>query len=242
MYADASTGTGTSGGEPRRATRRRVTIADVARRAGVSKGLVSLALNDRYGVAPATRARILRAASELDWRPSHVARALTHERAYAVGFVLARPAELLATDPFFPAFIAGVEAELSARHLALVLQVVPNVDEELETYRQLAAHRRVDGFIVADLRVGDPRPGFLKGMGLHAVTLGRPDGRRQCPAAVLDDRPGVVAAVDHLARSGPPADRLRRRPRGLPARTAPPRRLARHPGSHRAAGRTGRRR
>ncbi len=168
----------------------------------MSKGLVSLALNNRYGVSLATRARILQAATDLDWRPSQAARALTHDRAYAMGFVLARPAELLAADPFFPAFIAGVEAELSARHSALVLQVVPSVDAELEAYRQLAAHRRVDGVLVADLRVGDPRPGFLTGMGLPAVTLGRPQGRRLCPAAVLDDRPGVVEAVEYLAGLG----------------------------------------
>jgi DNA-binding LacI/PurR family transcriptional regulator len=144
----------------------------------------------------------LQVADELDWQPSHVARALTKDRAYAVGFVLARPAELLAIDPFFPAFIAGVEAELSARHQALVLQVVPSIDEELAAYQRLAAHRRVDGVIVADLRLGDPRPGFLRAMGLPAVTLGRPQGRRLCPAAVLDDRPGVAAAVEHLADLG----------------------------------------
>ena len=54
----------------------RPTIADVARRAGVSKGLVSFALNDRPGVAPETRERILEAARELGWRPSLRARSL----------------------------------------------------------------------------------------------------------------------------------------------------------------------
>ena len=43
----------------------RPTIADVARAAGVSKGLVSFALNGRPGVAPDTRARILAAAADL---------------------------------------------------------------------------------------------------------------------------------------------------------------------------------
>lgn len=41
------------------------TISDVARRAGVSKGLVSFVFNDRPGVATATRERILAAAEEL---------------------------------------------------------------------------------------------------------------------------------------------------------------------------------
>ncbi len=179
-----------------------MTIVDVAGRAGVSKGLVSLALNDRPGVAPGTRDRILEVARELDWRPSQAALALTHDRAYAVGFVLARPARLLAADPFFPAFISGVEIELSARRSALVLQVVDGVEPELDAYRQLAGRRRVDGVIVADLRVGDPRPAFLARLGLPAVTLGRPDGRRRGPAVVLDDQSGVAAAVEHLVGLG----------------------------------------
>jgi DNA-binding LacI/PurR family transcriptional regulator len=57
---------------------------DVARRAGVSKGAVSFALNDRPGVAPETRDRILAAARELGWQPSTRARALSRSRAYAV--------------------------------------------------------------------------------------------------------------------------------------------------------------
>jgi DNA-binding LacI/PurR family transcriptional regulator len=57
--------------------RRRPTIADVARRAGVSATAVSFAVNDRPGVSPETRERILDVARELGWRPSASARALT---------------------------------------------------------------------------------------------------------------------------------------------------------------------
>lgn len=198
----------------RAARPRRATIVDVARRAGVSKGLVSFVLNGRPGVAPATRQRILAAVDELGWRPNQRARALVNDRAYAIGLVLARPAELLAVDPFFPAFIAGVEAELSARQASLVLQTVPSPDAEVTVYRQLADDRRVDGVIVADLRVDDPRPTALADICLPAVTLGRPDGADQdrdqerdqdydrAPAVVVDDIPGVIAGVDHLAALG----------------------------------------
>ncbi len=170
--------------------RRRATIVDVARHAGVSKGLVSFVVNDRPGVAPATRERILESVRELGWHPSQTARSLATERADAVGFVLARPAELLAADPFFPAFVAGIESELSARNASLVLQVVADLDAELEVYRRMAADHRVDGVLLADLRVDDPRPSVLAELGLPAVTLGRPDGRRPGPAVVLDDAPG----------------------------------------------------
>ena len=78
------------------------TIVDVARRAGVSKGAVSFALNDRPGLAPQTRDRILAAARDLGWQPSTRARALSWSRAYAVGLVMRRAPELLGADPFFP--------------------------------------------------------------------------------------------------------------------------------------------
>ena len=55
----------------------RPTIADVARVAGVSKGLVSFALNGRPGVSPESRTRILAAADELGWSPSIRARSLS---------------------------------------------------------------------------------------------------------------------------------------------------------------------
>jgi regulatory LacI family protein/aminoglycoside adenylyltransferase-like protein len=93
---------------------------DVARRAGVSKGAVSFALNDRPGVAPQTRDRILAAARELEWQPSTRAVALSRSRAFAVGLVMRRAPELLGADPFFPQFLAGVETALAERGSALV--------------------------------------------------------------------------------------------------------------------------
>ena len=54
---------------------KRPTIADIARRAGVSKVAVSYALNDRPGVSPAKRAMIKAIAEEIGWRPNSAARA-----------------------------------------------------------------------------------------------------------------------------------------------------------------------
>src|SRR5919108_3527958 len=137
--------------------KRRPTIADVARRAGVSKGAVSFALNGRPGVAAVTRQRILDAADALGWRPSHRARSLSVSRAFALGLVIARDPGLLGSDPFFPAFIAGVESVLASEGQALVLQVVGTGAAEEEGYRRLAQDSRVDGVFLTDLRRGDPR-------------------------------------------------------------------------------------
>ena len=181
---------------------RRPTISDVAHRAGVSKGAVSYALNNRPGVGTATRQRILAAAHELGWQPSHRARSLSTSQAFALGLVIARPPQLLGADPFFHFFIAGVETVLSEHGRALVLQVVPDAAAEEAGYRRLAAEGRVDGVFLSDLRHDDSRIALLEQIGLPAVTLNRPDAPSPFTAMCLDDRPGITAAVNHLVRLG----------------------------------------
>ncbi|MGW6276505.1 LacI family DNA-binding transcriptional regulator [Kribbella sp. NPDC055071] len=179
----------------------RPTIADVAARAGVSKGSVSFALNGRPGLAQATVDKILAAADELGWRPSNRARSLSVSKAFALGLVITRDPGVLSSDPFFPAFIAGVESVLAVRGQALVLQVVPPGDEE-NGYRRLARDGRVDGVFLSDLRHHDPRIELLVEIGLPAVTLNRPDGTSPFPAVILDDKPGTRAVVEHLIELG----------------------------------------
>src|SRR6201995_5643827 len=90
-------------------SRRRPTIADVARRAGVSPAAVSFAVNDRPGVSEETRERVLQVAQELGWRPSASARALTEARARAIGLVLGRDPEQLELDAFLVRFLSGLQ-------------------------------------------------------------------------------------------------------------------------------------
>jgi LacI family transcriptional regulator, repressor for deo operon, udp, cdd, tsx, nupC, and nupG len=180
----------------------RPTINDVARAAGVSKGAVSFALNDRSGLAPETRARILGVARDMGWTPSSRARALSVSRALAVGLVMARPPETLRADPFFPSFIAGVESELSGHGYALLLQVVPEHEGEQQTYRRLSHEGRVDGVFVTDLYVDDPRPALLAELGLPAVIVGPALPASLWPSVGVDDGPGIVAAVEHLLAQG----------------------------------------
>ncbi len=183
--------------------RRGPTIVDVARQAGVSTTAVSFALNGRNGVGEETRVRILRVAQELGWEPSASARSLGGRREFALGLVIARDPGLLSADPFFPAFIAGVEIELAALGQALLLQVVgDDADREADRYRHLARSERVDGVFVTDLRFADPRIALLQELGLPAVTLNRPDVPSPFPAVCQDDGPGVAAAVRHLAELG----------------------------------------
>jgi DNA-binding LacI/PurR family transcriptional regulator len=183
-------------------TPRRPTIDDVARRAGVSKGAVSLALNERPGVSDETRRRILAVAEQLGWRPSARARALSAARAQAVGLVFARPAHLLASDPFFGKLLVGVETVLGPHAYALVLSVVSDPAAEEEVYRRLADEGRIDGALLTDARPDDPRYALMLELGLDAVVIGRADPSCPFPSVSADERPTIARTVGHLADLG----------------------------------------
>ncbi|HCT76894.1 MAG TPA: LacI family transcriptional regulator [Micromonosporaceae bacterium] len=180
----------------------RPTIDDIARRVGVSKGAVSFALNGRAGVSEATRARVLQVAQEMNWRPHSAARALGGARADAVGLVIARPARTIGVEPFFAQLLSGLQAALSAQTVALHLLVVEDTAAEIETYRRWASEGRVDGLILVDLQVNDPRIEVLEEFGLPSVVLGGPGGHGSLPSVWADDREAMLSIVDYLAALG----------------------------------------
>jgi DNA-binding LacI/PurR family transcriptional regulator len=182
------------------ASRARPTIADVAARAGVSAAAVSFAVNGRPGVGEETRRRILAAAEELGWRPSASARALTEARARAVGLLLSRSVDQLEIDPFFVRFLAGVERALSARDHDLVLRVAEHVD--LAAYERLAGSGRVDGFLLCDVEIDDPRFDLLAAAGLPAVVAGHPVSPCPFPWVETEHTRGMRLAVEHLLELG----------------------------------------
>lgn len=188
--------------QPGSGRQKRVTIADIARRAGVTPAAVSLAVNGRPGVSDATRERIMAIAEELQWEPSPAARALAGAPVLTVGMVLARPAEVLGTEAFFGAFVAGLQEVLSRRDYSLQMKIVETTDAEIDTFRRWSAQRRVDGVVVVDLRQDDSRIPALEELGLPALVVGGPGHHGTLPSVYVDDAHATQLLVDHLAELG----------------------------------------
>ncbi|QOR71945.1 LacI family DNA-binding transcriptional regulator [Ruania alkalisoli] len=177
------------------------TIGDVAAKAGVTKATVSHAFSGRRPISEATKARVFAAAEELQWLPSASARALATSRANAIGIVLARDPEIIASDTFFPAFIAGVEAVLGKAEVALVLQVAGSRDAEERAYRAMASGR-ADGVIILDLHHADWRVPYVHQLGLHAVVLGAYDDPSPFTCVRTDDASPTTDLIEHLRSQG----------------------------------------
>lgn len=179
----------------------RVTIVDVANKAGVAISSVSSALNGRPGVSDVTRDRIVRIAAELGFVPSLRGKSLSGRRAYTVGLVLHRDPDVLELDPFFGGFIGGIEDAIDPRGYALVLQITAESDQVLQRYEKFAADRRVDGVLVNDLEIDDPRIALIEKLGLPAVAI-NPGVDFPIPAVRQDPDAGIRATVEHLVERG----------------------------------------
>jgi LacI family repressor for deo operon, udp, cdd, tsx, nupC, and nupG len=182
--------------------RRTVRISDVAAAAGVSKTLVSYALNNRPGVREETRARIVATAREMGWTPSLPARALSVSRAYAVGLVFEKSPEALASDQYYTSLMAGLQSVLSTSQYSLVTEVVESPEAERDAYLRLAHDGRVDGMVIVDLRQDDPRFALVREAGLAFVSLGWPPQRTTMPVLVYDESQAITDVVQHLVDLG----------------------------------------
>jgi DNA-binding LacI/PurR family transcriptional regulator len=99
-------------------------------------------------------------------------------------------------------FVAGAESELSARSMALTIQLVGDTDAEIEVYRRWWGEHRVDGVLLVDLRVDDPRVDELERLGLPAVVVGGPVPGQRLPAVWHDEESVVFEAVRYLVALG----------------------------------------
>ncbi|MET8575219.1 LacI family DNA-binding transcriptional regulator [Streptomyces sp. NPDC005012] len=180
----------------------RVTIKDVAAAAGVSKGAVSLAFNNKPGVSEATRDRIFAVARQLGWAPNSAARSLSRQSVGAVGLALCRPARLLGLEPFYMEFVSGIESVLAERDCSLLLRLVGSLEEEVTLQERWWRERQVDGSILVDFHQEDPRIGPLRELGLPAVGVGHPDLTGGLPSVWTDDATAVAEAVRYLAALG----------------------------------------
>ncbi|MDP8958588.1 MAG: LacI family transcriptional regulator [Actinomycetota bacterium] len=172
------------------------TINEVAERAGVSKSLVSLVMRGAPNVSDGKREEVLKAASELGYRPNAVARSLVEGRTRVIGVMLSD-----LHNPFFAEVVDGIEAEASRRGYRALMssgQRVPAREQEaIETFLDL----RTDGVIVAGPSL-PTQPIVAASRSAPVVVVGRTMRSPSVDSVTDDDRMGAELAVDHLASLG----------------------------------------
>ena len=178
-----------------------VTIADVARAAGVSRATASRVVNDSPRVSPEARAAVRSAIERLGYVPNRAARSLMTRRSDSIGVVILEPATRLFGDPFFGYLMLGISAGLADRDIQLVLLMAQTPREKARVERYLVAGR-ADGAILVGPHGNDPMPARLARQGVPVVLSGRPRAGSSVSFVDSDNREGARTAVAHLVAGG----------------------------------------
>jgi DNA-binding LacI/PurR family transcriptional regulator len=175
-------------------------IGDVARRAGVSAQTVSNVINARKGYSQATHEKVIAAIEELQYRPNHSARSLRQGRTRQIGFHLSGP-QLDVRNPFAITFLQALVQAADAAGYEVV--IFTHVHDDSDGFRRIAGTQGVvDGFILSDCQIGDPRARVLAELGIPFVAFGRlaPDLPQAC--VDIDNAAAIATMVDHLVSAG----------------------------------------
>ncbi len=177
--------------------RRRPTIYDVARLAGVSTATVSRALNGTGQVAEPKRVAIDAAVEQLGYRPNTIARSLVTRSTQTIALLLPD-----ITNPFYAELVKGIQALTLERGYTMLL-CTTGFDPELEDrYLRLLRAKHVDGALVDGLVLPPDRIARFVEDGFPVVCLDRNVDSRAVPLVQVDNRLGARLATEHLLALG----------------------------------------
>ncbi|MEU3456165.1 LacI family DNA-binding transcriptional regulator [Micromonospora sp. NPDC006766] len=174
------------------------TMQDVARLAQVSVSTVSYVLTGARPISQATRQKVLAAMAELDYQPNAMARGLASRRSHIVGLLL--PVDERGLGATETAFVTGAAAAASAAGYHLVLSPVGVND--LDELHRLASQRMLDGALLMEVQLADPRVAVLQEVGVPLVLIGRTEDPSGLSYVDIDFDRTVRDAVDHLVGLG----------------------------------------
>lgn len=181
---------------------KRLTSADVAIEAGVSRTTVSFVMNDRTDVQipDETRRRVLSAAERLGYHPNAPARQLAGGLSHIIALVKRQTAEQVAGDAVLPETLRGLAAAARSGGSRVMVELLAP-DESDSTYASLLRAQHADGLIISGPRTDDPSLIDLLRDDFPIVLQGHLPGLPVCSVDV-DNIAGARGAVEHLLSLG----------------------------------------
>ncbi|QFS46172.1 LacI family DNA-binding transcriptional regulator [Nostoc sphaeroides] len=179
--------------------KRRISIEDIAQRAGVSHSTVSRALRDNALISPKVREEIKQLAQEMNYVPNAIAQSLQNKRTNTIGVVVTSIA-----DPFFAEVVEGIEKIARPAGLSVLLSASHrNFEQEIAAIDSFH-RRRVDGILVADSRISKEHTKQLTQIAVPTVLINSQTENQSeiFHSVAIDDRLGARLATEHLISLG----------------------------------------
>ena len=183
-------------------SRRRPTMADVARAAGVSVMTVSYAYGRPERVSAQARAKVRAAADRLGYPGPHpAARSLRRGRAGSLGVVLGEHLAYAFDDPQASRFLGGVSEVCADHGLGLTMLPITGAPTDIDR----VAEAVVDGFVVWTTADDDPVVDAVAATGLPAVVHGGPRHDELAFVSMDNESAARVVAAETFAGARRPA-------------------------------------
>lgn len=176
---------------------KRVTLKDVAKRAGVSVGMASRVLGGYGSFSEKTKVAVVTAAQELSYRPNALARSLRVGRTHAIGLVVSNILSFHWTT-----FIRAIEAAAAERGYQVLLGTSGDDPGAELTYLHALHDRFVDGVILCPAKENEHVIATMLAGGLPMVLVETDNGALAAPRVNLGNREGGRLAVEHLLELG----------------------------------------
>ncbi|MFZ1290437.1 MAG: LacI family DNA-binding transcriptional regulator [Melioribacteraceae bacterium] len=165
---------------------KKITIVDVAKRAGVSKGTVSAVINAKNSVKPSTRDEILAVMKELNFRPKGIARKLKNgEVDNTIGLIIKD-----LNYPFYTSIASGVKEYANSKGYSVIITSSEDNHESEIRFSHIFSTKDIKGTIIAPVVEGTSEIEHL--FKLKMVNY---------PFVLLEDVRGIqanVVAIDNL--------------------------------------------
>lgn len=173
-----------------------VTIADVARSAGVSISTVSYVLSGKRTISEETKIRVERAVEELEYRPHASARSLASRSTNVIG--LQAPLRSGVDVHVIMEIVAGIVREARSRQYDILLLT----SDDAEGLQRATGASMVDALLLMDVESEDPRIATLSRLGTPSVLVGLPAGAEGLTCVDFDFEAAGRAAAERLIALG----------------------------------------
>jgi len=176
-----------------------IKMSDIAKMAGVSKSTVSRALKNDSRVKKSTKNKIIKIAQKYNYKPNKVAQALAENQTKIIAVILPS-APRSVSDPFFLEFLHGVNNIAYQQDYSLT---IPPVEKgNFNSFKKIKQNLNVDGVILTEPLLNDPRIKYLKENNIPFVFNGNPMLGDDTAWVDTDNMLGAYKAVNYLINKG----------------------------------------
>ena len=176
---------------------KKVTIEDIAKMTGYSRGTVSRAFNQSVEINKDTRRKVLEAARKLNYFPNPSARGLAKGRSECIGIVVPD-----LKNPFLAELVSNMETAARQHGFSAILGIIDNSPEQQESILMRMASGQVDGIIITPCE----HPDSIRQLNwinsrIPVISLKYFDGL-DSDTVMSNDKMAVRMVLNHLVSSG----------------------------------------